>query len=220
MLKLQIILGSTREGRHADVVLRWLLPAAKAHGAFDVEVLDLREWPLPLFQETIASIGDFKNPTYSLPIVKQWNRKIAEGDAYLFVTTEYNHSIPGVLKNAIDSVFLSFGFRHKPAGFVGYSVGVSAGVRAVEHLAQIGFEAEMHALRDSVLIPFVQDAFQGEGAPKSPALGAALTITLDDLAWWAKVLGPARATQLPPGNFRLRAALNLPLPASAIPPKA
>jgi hypothetical protein len=93
-------------------------------------------------------------------------------------------------------------------------------VRAVEHLAQIGFEAEMHALRDSVLIPFVQDAFHGDGAPKSPALSAALTITLDDLTWWAKVLGPARATQLPPGNFRLRAAMNQPLPPSATPPKA
>jgi len=78
----------------------------------------------------------------------------------------------------------------------------------------------MHALRDSVLIPFVQDTFQGDGPPKSPALGAALTITLDDLSWWAKVLGPARATQLPPGNFRLRAALNQPLPRPATPPKA
>jgi NAD(P)H-dependent FMN reductase len=220
MLKLQIIVGSTREGRHADAVVRWLLPVVKTHGAFDVEVLDLREWQLPLFQETLATIGDFKNPTYSQPIVRKWNQKIAEGDAYLFVTAEYNHSIPGVLKNAVDSVFLSFGFRHKPAGFVGYSIGVSAGVRAVEHLAQIGFEAEMHALRDSVLIPFVQDAFQGDGAPKSPALSAALTITLDDLTWWAKVLGPARATQLPPGTFRLRAALNQSLPTPATPPKA
>jgi NAD(P)H-dependent FMN reductase len=219
MHKLQIIVGSTREGRHADTVLRWLLPAAQAHGTFEVEVLDLREWQLPLFQETLATIGDFRNPTYSQPIVKRWNQKIAEGDAYLFITAEYNHSVPGVLKNAIDSVFVSFGFRHKPAGFVGYSVGVSAGVRAVEHLAQIGFEAEMHALRDSVLIPFVQEAFNGDGVPKSPALGAALTITLDDLSWWSKVLGPARASQLPPGNFRLRAALNQALPAPATAPK-
>jgi len=219
MAKLQIVVGSTREGRHADAVLRWLVPVVKAHGAFEAEVLDLREWPLPLFQETLATIGDFRNPTYSQPIVKQWNLKIGEGDAYLFVTSEYNHSVPGALKNAIDSVFLSFGFRHKPAGFVGYSIGVSAGVRAVEHLAQIGFEAEMHALRDSVLIPFVQDAFGADGAPVSPALGAAATILLDDLAWWSKVLGPARTTQLPPGNFRLRAALNQGLPRPATPQK-
>jgi len=207
MLKLQVIVGSIREGRHADVVVRWLTPLAKAHGAFDVEVLDLRDWPLPFFQESIATVGDFKNPTYSQPLVKKWNQKIAEGDAFLFVTPEYNHSIPGVLKNAIDSVFLSFGFRHKPAGMVGYSVGPAGGCRAVEHLAQIGFEAEMHALRDSVLIGQVHEAFGKDGAPVSPAQNAALKITLDDLAWWGELLKPARATQLPPGNFRLRAAL-------------
>jgi NAD(P)H-dependent FMN reductase len=189
-------------------VLRWLVPVAKAHRAFETEVLDLREWPLPFFQETLATIGDFRNPTYSQPVVKQWNQKIAEGDAYLFITAEYNHSVPGVLKNAIDNVFLSFAFRHKPAGFVGYSIGPAGGARAVEHLAQIGFEAEMHALRDSVLIPQVGEAFDKEGAPLNPALDAALTITLDDLAWWGNVLKPARATQLPPGNFRLRAALS------------
>jgi NAD(P)H-dependent FMN reductase len=207
MLKLQVIVGSTREGRHADRVLRWLTPVAKGHEAFDVEVLDLREWPLPMFQETMATIGDFKNPTYSQPIVKKWNQKISEGDAFLFVTPEYNHSVPGVLKNAVDSVFLSFGFRHKPAGFVGYSVGAAGGARAVEHLAQIGFEAEMHPLRDSVLIGQVQEAFDKDGAPVHPMLGAALEITLDDLAWWGNVLKAARPTQLPPGNFRLRAAM-------------
>jgi NAD(P)H-dependent FMN reductase len=207
MLKLQVIIGSTRDGRHADAVVRWLAPIAKAHGAFEVEVLDLREWPLPFFQETLATIGDFKNPTYSHPLVKKWNQKIVEGDAFVFVTPEYNHSIPGVLKNAIDSVFLSFGFRHKPAGMVGYSPGVAGGARAVEHLAQIGFEAEMHALRDTVIIPLVQEAFGKEGAPVNPMLGISLKVMLDDLAWWGELLKPARATQLPPGNFRVRAAL-------------
>jgi NAD(P)H-dependent FMN reductase len=67
MLRLQVIVGSTREGRHADVIVEWLTPIAKAHGSFDVEVLDLRDWPLPFFQETIATVGDFKNPTYSQP---------------------------------------------------------------------------------------------------------------------------------------------------------
>jgi NAD(P)H-dependent FMN reductase len=206
MLKLQIVIGSTREGRQADAVVRWLAPLAKAHGAFEVEVLDLREWPLPLFQETMATVGDFKNPTYSQPIVKKWNQKIAEGDAFLFVTPEYNHSVPGVLKNAIDSVFASFGFRHKPAGMVGYSAGGGGGSRAVEHLAQIGFETEMHALRDTVLIPLVQQAFGNEGASINPVLDIYLKVMLDDLAWWGGLLKPARATQLIPGGFRVRAA--------------
>jgi NAD(P)H-dependent FMN reductase len=207
MLKLQIIVGSTREGRQADPVLRWLTPVARGHEAFDVEVIDLREWPLPMFQETMATVGDFRSPTYSQPIVKQWNQKIAEGDAFLFVTPEYNHSVPGVLKNAVDSVFVSFALRHKPAGFVGYSGGAAGGARAVEHLAQIAFEADMHPLRDSVLVGQVHQAFDKEGAPVNPMLGAALKITLDDLVWWGNVLKAARPTQLPPGNFRLRAAM-------------
>jgi NAD(P)H-dependent FMN reductase len=207
MLKLQIIVGSTREGRQADAVVKWLVPVAKAHGAFEVELLDLREWPLPFFQETLATVGDFKNPTYSLPIVKQWNQKIGEGDAYLFVTAEYNHSVPGVLKNALDSVFVSFGFRNKPAGMVGYSNGAAGGARAVEHLAQIGFEADMHCLRDTVLLPRVQEAFGKDGAPTDPMVAAALKVTLDDLAWWGALLKAARPTQLVPGGFRVRAAL-------------
>jgi len=204
MLKLQIIVGSTREGRHADAVLRWLTPIARAHGAFEVETLDLREWPLPLFQETLATLVDLKNPTYSQPVVKKWNAKIAESDAVLFLTPEYNHSVPGVLKNAIDSVFMSFALRHKPAAMVGYSIGGGGGSRAVEHLAQIAFEVEMHALRNTVLIGLVQNAFGADGAPVNPMLNTLLKILLDDLAWWGDVLKVARAKQLPPARFRLR----------------
>jgi NAD(P)H-dependent FMN reductase len=207
MLKLQTIVGSTREGRQADAVLRWITPVIQAHGAFEHEVLDQREWPLPVFQETFATIGDLKNPTYSQPIVKRWNQKVAEGDAFLVITAEYNHSVPGVLKNALDNVFVSHGLRHKPMGFIGYSGSIAAGSRAVEHLAQIAFEAEAHALRDSVLIPMVGEAFNKEGAPVNPALPAYLKVMLDDLAWWGNLLKPARSTQLPPGNFRVRAAL-------------
>ena len=119
-----------------------MIERAKAHGAFDVEVLDLRDWPLPMFSEGAHSIGDINDPTYMQPIVKRWNQTIKSGDAYLIVTAEYLHSVPGELKNALDSVFVSFGFRNKPAAFVGYSTGVAAGVRAVEHLAQIMVEAD------------------------------------------------------------------------------
>lgn len=205
--KLQIIVGSTRETRAADRVVPWVVDRAQRHGAFDVELLDLRDWPLPMFAENLATVGDISAPTYSAPIVRSWNHKVREGDAYLFITPEYNHSIPGVLKNAIDNVFLSFAFRHKPAGFVGYSVGPAAGARAVEHLAQIAFEVEMVAQRDAVLIGKVNDAFDSAGAPIDPWTEASLTITLDDLAWWAPILTHARETQLRPGNFRLRAAL-------------
>jgi NAD(P)H-dependent FMN reductase len=207
MPKLQVIVGSTRPTRAADRVVPWVVERAQAHGGFEVELLDLRDWPLPFFQEHFGTIGDISDPTYSDPIVLGWNRKIAEGDAYLVVTAEYNHSVPGQLKNAIDSVFVSFGFRNKPIGFVGYSGGIAAGTRAVEHLALIFIEAEAVPLRNSVLIPFVANAFNENGEPDNPATEIALGITLDDLAWFSDALGRARADgELAPGTFRARAA--------------
>jgi NAD(P)H-dependent FMN reductase len=208
MLKLQIIVGSTRDGRSADGVLRWALPLAQANPDFSVEVLDLRDWPLPMFQESLATVGDFANPTYSDPLVKRWNLKINEADAFLLITPEYNHSFSGVLKNAIDSVFVSFGFRHKPVGCIGYSVGLAAGVRAVEQLNQVMLEQEAVPLKTQVLIPFVAEAFNPDGTAAKPLLDASLRIQLEDLAWLAKPLQAARAAgQLRPPTARLRAVM-------------
>jgi NAD(P)H-dependent FMN reductase len=207
MSKLQIIIGSTRPGRAADQVTPWVIDRTRAHGGFDVEVLDLRDWPLPIFAEHWGSIGDFNDPTYSMPIVRAWNRKIKEADAYLVITPEYNHSVPGVLKNAIDSVFVSFAFRNKPLVAVGYSGGISGGVRAIEHLAQIAIEAEMVPLRTAVVIPQVAEAFDEAGKPLNPVAEVSLGIALNDLEWWADVLKVARAKgQLPPAVFRIQAA--------------
>jgi NAD(P)H-dependent FMN reductase len=204
---LHVIIGSTRPERAADKVARWVINRAEAHEAFNVEVLDLRDWPLPMFQETRGTVGDFADPTYSDPVVRSWNRKVAEADAYLFITPEYNHSVPAVLKNAIDNVFVSFAFRNKPAGFVAYSGGSVGGARAVEHLALIAIEAEMVPLRNSVLIGGVGGAFGEGGGPTNPVTDAALAIALDDLAWWTGVLIRARTEgELAPGSFRLRAA--------------
>ena len=147
MPKLQIIIGSTRPGRAADLVAPWVIDRARAHGGFEVEVLDLRDWLLPMFAENFDTVGDFNNPTNSQPIVRAWNQKIGEGDAYVVITPEYNHSVPAVLKNAIDSVFVSFAFRNKPMLAVGYSGGVAGGIRAIEHLVQMAVEAEMVPLR-------------------------------------------------------------------------
>jgi NAD(P)H-dependent FMN reductase len=123
------------------------------------------------------------------------------------VTPEYNHSVPAVLKNAIDSVFVSFALRQKPLAAVGYSGGVAGGVRAIEHLAHIAIEADMVPIRSSVIIPFVTRAFDESGHPINPLTDTALEILLDDLAWWSDALATARAKgQLPPATFRMRAA--------------
>jgi NAD(P)H-dependent FMN reductase len=208
MLNLKIIIGSTRPTRAADRVAPWVVRQATAHGAFDVDVLDLRDWPLPMFQEHRGTIGDFADPTYSDPIVRQWNRKLKEADAVLVVTAEYLHSIPGVLKNAFDNVFASFALRNKPLAAVGYSIGIAAGVRAVEHLMDVAIESEMVPLRDTVLLPKVESAFDEQGAPLDPMSEIAMKVMLDDLAWWGALLAHGRSEgELQPAAFRIMAAM-------------
>jgi NAD(P)H-dependent FMN reductase len=156
----------------------------------------------------MGSIGDFSDPTYSEPIVRKWNLTMKEADALLIVTAEYLHSIPGVLKNALDSVFASWALRNKPLAVVGYSTGIAAGVRAVEHLMDVAIESEMVPLRDTVLIPKVAEAFDEQGAPVDPMTDIAMTVMLDDLAWWGTLLAKARDEgELAPGSLRVRAAV-------------
>jgi NAD(P)H-dependent FMN reductase len=189
------------------LVAPWVIDRARSHGGFEVEILDLRDWPLPMFAETFQTVGDFNDPTYSSPLVRSWNKKIAEADAFLVITPEYNHSVPAVLKNAIDSVFVSFAFRNKPISAVGYSGGIAGGVRAIEHLAQIAVEAEMVPLRTATIFPQVFEAFDEEGRPINPVAEITLRIGLDDLKWWSDVLAAGRVEgQLPPAAFRIQAA--------------
>ena len=208
MSKLLVIMGSTRPTRAADRVIPWVMSQAQARDGFDVELVDLRDWPLPFFAEHAGTLGDLADPTYSDPLVRSWNQKVRQADAFLLVTPEYNHSVPGALKNAIDSVWLSFGFRNKPVAALGYSAGIGGGIRAIEHLAQMFVEADAVPLRNATVIPFVNDAFDEQGRPVNPMTAAALTITLDDLFWWTSVLEKARAEgELVPGQLRARAAM-------------
>ena len=208
MSKVLIIVGSTRPGRAADLVLPWVTSRTRSHQGFDTEVADLRDWPLPIFAEHMGTIGDISDPTYSEPVVQAWNKKVKQADAFIVVTPEYNHSIPAALKNAIDTVWLSFGFRNKPVAAVGYSGSIGGGIRAIEHLAHVFIEAEAVPLRNTVVIPFVREAFDENGEPVNPETEIRLQVLLDDLTWWSSALEKARAEgELPPGSFRARAAL-------------
>ena len=208
MSKVLVIVGSTRPGRAADLVMPWLIARARAHQGLDTEVADLRDWPLPIFAEHAGTIGDISDPTYSEPIVQEWNRKVKQADAFIVVTPEYNHSIPAALKNAIDTVWLSFGFRNKPVAAVGYSGSIGGGIRAIEHLAHVFIEAEAVPLRNTVVIPFVRTAFGADGEPVNPETDIRLQVMLEDLAWWSSALEKARAEgELTPGSLRARAAL-------------
>jgi NAD(P)H-dependent FMN reductase len=185
----------------------WVMERATHHGAFEVEELDLRDWPMPFFQEHMGTIGDMADPSFSDPVIKAWNAKVAEADAYLVITPEYNHSIPAVLKNAIDNVFITHAFRNKPITAVAYSGGIAAGVRAIEHLALIAVECELAPMRSTVIIPDVTHAFDDAGDPVDYKSDISLKVTLDDLAWWGEALAQARQVgELSPAKFRSRAA--------------
>jgi NAD(P)H-dependent FMN reductase len=126
MLKIAIIIGSTRPGRVGEVVGKWAHEIARKRGDAEYALLDVAQFNLPLVDEPLpASFGQ-----YSQPHTRTWSARIAAFDGYVFVTPEYNHGISGALKNAID--FLSREWTDKAAGFIGY--GATMGARAIEHL--------------------------------------------------------------------------------------
>ena len=167
----------------------WVLDRAKRHGEFEVELLDLRDWELPFFQEHMGTIGDFADPTYSDPIVKAWNSKIKEGDAYIVVTPEYNHSYPASLKAAIDWHFTQW--TAKPVAFVSYG-GAAGGRHAVLHLENVLTELHAVTIRDGLAFP---NYFYNwtDGQPADPNATSYAKTLLDQLAWWAATLRTARA---------------------------
>src|SRR3954466_4897547 len=144
MLKVGIIVGSTRPGRKAEVVARWVHEIARKRTDADFEVVDIQDFNLPLLDEPVPpSMGK-----YSQPHTKAWAAKIASFDAYVFVTPEYNHGTSGALKNAIDFLFAEW--NNKAAGFVAY--GSAGGARAVENLRLVMGELKVADVRQAVLL--------------------------------------------------------------------
>ena len=189
--KIAIIVGSTRPTRFADIPTAWIKAQAEARGDFDVEVVDLRDYPLPFFDEMASNLW---MPSQNEVAVK-WQKKIAEFDGYIFVVAEYNRSITGVLKNALDQAYVEW--AKKPAGIVAY--GSVGGTRAAEHLRLIAVELQMVPVRNGVHIGGgdffkVHPGFGGSGnlADIEGSIGASATAMLDDMAWWAKATMAAR----------------------------
>jgi NAD(P)H-dependent FMN reductase len=171
-LHLAVIVGSVREGRFGPVVADWFVGAAKGCEDVTVDLLDLADTPIPS-----ATFAD----------------RIGAADAFVVITPEYNHSFPGPLKHAIDSVGREW--RAKPVGFVSYG-GMSGGLRAVEPLRVVF--AEMHAvtIRNTVSFHYAQQHFDEYGAPRHPeVVNAAAALLLDQLGWWARALRTARAAE-------------------------
>lgn len=146
-LSIKVIAGSTREGRFSDKAAAWIADELRKEENVSVEVLDLRDYDMPFFNEAVSP--SFKTKPYEHPEVARFTNKIAEGDAYVIVTPEYNHSTSGVLKNALDWVYQEW--NQKPVAFVGY--GSVGGARAIEHLRLIAVELQMAPVREAVHFP-------------------------------------------------------------------
>jgi NAD(P)H-dependent FMN reductase len=184
MLKVAIILGSTRPGRNGEAVAKWVYDIAAKRADAEFELVDVKSFNLPLLDEPIPpSMGK-----YSTDHTKAWSAKIDSFDAFVFVTGEYNHSVPGALKNAID--FLYREWNNKAAGFVGY--GSAGGARAVEHLRGIMGEVQVADVRASVMLSLFNDFENYSRFKPAPMHEGSLNTMLDQVIAWGTALKTVR----------------------------
>jgi len=141
-LQIGVILGSTRLGRFADKPAEWVMGLARKCEGATFELLDLCNYPMPFFDQPKSPL---REPSKN-EVAQRWARKIDQLDGFIFVTGEYNHGIPAVLKNALDHVYAEF--NRKPASFVGY--GNAGGARAIEQLRLMLVELQVAPLRGAV----------------------------------------------------------------------
>ena len=146
-LTMHVIIGSTRQNRFSEKPARYIFDELKKKENIQVELIDLRDWPLPFYDEVISPAVNKGN--YASELGKKWAAKVGEADGYIMVTPEYNHGYSAVLKNALDWVFPEW--NGKPVGFVSY--GNAGGARAIEQLRQVVIELEMVPIRSAIHIP-------------------------------------------------------------------
>ncbi len=190
-IKIKVIIGSTRQGRFGEKPARWIYDTAKQKPGVEAELLDLRDYPMPFFNEPTSPAAAKGN--HSNDIVKKWAEKIKDGDAFITTVAEYNHGYTAVLKNALDSVYQEW--NRKPIGFVGY--GSALGARAMEQLRQVAVELQMAPIRSAIHIPGdIYRAIANQPTPVDQELFKPLAnradAFLNDLMWWATALKNAR----------------------------
>ncbi len=190
--KIALIIGSTRDSRFADIPAQWMLAQAQARTDLTVELVDLRDFDLPMFNEVASNMWA---PSQS-EAAQAWQKKIGEFDGYIFVVAEYNRSITGALKNALDQAYVEW--ARKPMTALAY--GSVGGTRALEHLRTIAVELQMVPTRNAVHLGMsdffaVHPGMGGSGkmADVEAHLTPAVAASLDDLVWWAKATMAARA---------------------------
>lgn len=197
MTKIAIILGSTRTGRAGENVARWVLTQAQQRTDADFELIDLAAVDLPQIDEPMPpAMG-----RYTHPCTQRWADTIASYDGFVFVTPEYNHSFPGVLKNALDRVYAEW--NNKAAGLVSY--GVDGGVRAVEALRPVLGALQLADVAPQVTLNMRTD-FDGFGATFTPGehQSPALTALLDQLIAWSTALAIVRTQPVAASSWESR----------------
>jgi NAD(P)H-dependent FMN reductase len=184
-LRVAVLVGSTREGRFAPVITKWLTGHLEQRDDLTADVVDLAETPLP----TVFPAFGRQPPPGSREQLALVSPRLAAADAFVLVTPEYNHSFPASLKNAID--WHGEEWHGKPVGFVSYG-GLAGGLRAVEQLRVV--LAELHAvtIRNTVSFHNYGEIFGADGKPADPACDAAAKAMLDQLTWWGHALRDAR----------------------------
>lgn len=189
MPHLQIVIVSTRQNRKGPAVATWFEQQARASGAFDVEVVDLAEVALPLFDEP-------EHPRlrkYQHAHTRAWSEVVSRADAYVFVTPEYNFSPPPSLINALD--YFVHEWAYKPAAFVSYG-GISGGLRGVQASKLLLTSLKMVPIVEAVAIPMFTSRLDADGVFTSDAtLDAAARTMLSELARWESALRVLRAPQ-------------------------
>lgn len=185
--KIAIILSTTRAARFGHKAGEWLYNIAKHRPDMDVEVIDLRDYPLPFFDEIASNAWA---PTQN-PEGVRWQHKVAQYDGYIFVSAEYNHGVPAVLKNALDYAYPEW--NRKAAAFVGY--GAVGAARAIEQLRLISVELQMAPTQAAVHLAggdFMAALREGKPISEFAYLRPTADAMLDQLVWWTNALKVAR----------------------------
>ena len=184
-LRIKVIVGSTRPNRFSEKAAEWMFDAARKREDLDVELLDLRDYPLPFFEEAMPP-GMAKDG-YTNPIVVKWRNKVEEADGFIICSPEYNHGYPAVLKNALDYVY--YKWAKKAVAFVSW--GGVGGARGVEQLRLVTIELDMAPIRAAVHIPnpwLIKDVSGIDTDANKHSAG----LLLDQLTWWTRALKAAR----------------------------
>ena len=185
-----VIVGSTRPNRFAGEPAQWILEHLRQRPQVEARLLDLKDFALPFFEETVTPISRGDDP-YEHEAVRRWSEAIEGSDAFVIVSPEYNHGYPGVLKNALDYLYQEW--NRKPVAFVGY--GGVGGARVIQQLRQVAVELQMVPVRTAVhlpLPPLLAHINGGDVREELAKEDAKADQMLDDLLWWTSTLETGR----------------------------